>query len=86
MRVTSVKRLFSLRLRKASTTQRRATATNGIRTDDRHPVVGFSKFIGNAILAPVGMVVPQGNHLLLDGFIKPGVRASARRANASSAA
>jgi len=33
--------------------------------------MGFGEFIGNPVLAPVRMVAPQGNHLLLDGFIKP---------------
>jgi hypothetical protein len=33
--------------------------------------VGFGKFIGNAVLAPIGMLAPQGNHLLLDGRIEP---------------
>jgi hypothetical protein len=34
-------------------------------------VVGFGKFIGNAILAPVAMVAPHFYHLLLDRLIKP---------------
>ncbi len=31
----------------------------------------FGEFIGNAVLAPVGMVAPPGNHLLLNGRIEP---------------
>src|SRR5262249_15326161 len=44
-------------------------SANGIRTDDRHPAVGFGELIGNAILSPIGMVVVECDDLLCNGRV-----------------
>ena len=44
---------------------------NRIRTDNLHPVVGFGQLIGNAKLAPIGVLTSQVNHLLFDLECRP---------------
>lgn len=42
-------------------------ASDGGRTEQGHPAVGFGKFVGDALFAPGGMRLAQRDHLLSDG-------------------
>jgi hypothetical protein len=41
-------------------------AFDGVGTEERRPAIGFGQFVGQALLAPVGMLLAECDHLLFD--------------------